>query len=668
MLATLLLSIAFLASATCASKPDDSFEGYAFAYFTGNTLEGEKIYLAASEGNDALNWTELNHGQPILSSSKGSGGLRDPFIMRSHDNKKFFVIATDLSIGGGTTWGDAVRNGSRYVEIWESPDLVSWSEQRHVLVSPPTAGNTWAPEAFYDAQMGTYLLFWASQLYAVNDIEHTGISYERVLFAKTDDFVTFSEPVLWEDSGTSRIDSTILQAGKLYHRFTKDEGRVTGCTDIIQEQSSRLNATLDEQQWKTVSTCIGKTAGTGAVEGPTSFKSNPRDVNGDKYYLFLDEYGGRGYIPLETDDILHPNWTVSKNYRLPTSPRHGTVMPVTKKEHHCITRAYGEHSSLSQRSVANKISRRSNPALPGYYADPNIAVFGAHYYIYATTDGFPGWGGNQFFVWKSGDLTSWTRSTLPILTLNGTHGNVAWATGNAWAPTILQRNNHYYFYFSGNDKDLNTKVIGAAVATSPEGPFTAMRQPMILNNETTKSGQAIDPCAFHDPKTGRHFLFWGNGNALFAELKDDMVSVDWKTAASIQGLTDFREGIFLNYRRGIYHMTYSIDDTGSPNYRVGYATAASVYGPWTYRGIILQKDESLDILATGHDSIINVPGTDDWYIAYHRFHIPDGDGTHREVSIDKISFDPQSGLMRTVQPTLDGPPPQKIRCAGSQQS
>ncbi|WP_435338033.1 hypothetical protein, partial [Acinetobacter sp. LH3_13] len=75
--------------------------------------------------------------------------------------------------------------------------------------------------------------------------------------------------------------------------------------------------------------CIGKKAGTGAVEGPSIFKSNPGDVNGDKYYLFVDEYGGRGYIPLATTDIANPNWQVPASYKLPSSPRHGTVMPVT---------------------------------------------------------------------------------------------------------------------------------------------------------------------------------------------------------------------------------------------------------------------------------------------------------------------------------------------------
>jgi hypothetical protein len=182
---------------------------------------------------------------------------------------------------------------------------------------------------------------------------------------------------------------------------------------------------------------------------------------------------------------------------------------------------------------------------------------------------------------------------------------------------------------------------------------------MITNGEAVKSGQAIDPAAFHDPVSGKYYLFWGNGTPVFAELNDDMVSVKTETIAPISGLTSYREGTFVNYRDGLYHLTYSIDDTGSENYRVGYATSTSVTGPWTYRGVILQKDTSLGIRGTGHNSVINVPGTDDWYIAYHRFGMPDGDGTHRETTIDRIQFD-EHGLMKTVTPTLESVAPQTV--------
>ncbi|KJX96480.1 1,4-beta-xylanase like protein [Zymoseptoria brevis] len=641
-----------------------AYEGYMMAYFTGNSRDGEKIYFAASNGNDALSWTELNGGKPALTSTEGTTGVRDPFIMRSQDGSRFYLLATDLSIGSGTSFGDAQRHGSQYLEIWESTDLVNWGTQRHVKVSTSNAGNTWAPEAQWDSSINKYVVYWASTIYADSDPNHTANTYQKMMYATTSDFYTFSAPQVWQDVGTSRIDTTVLLSNGVYHRFTKDEGAgTTGCSDIIQERSTRL---LNQVSGYTqVTSCIGKKAGTSAVEGPTVFKSNPNDVNGNKFYLWVDEYGGRGYIPLETADIADPSWEVSASYKLPTSPRHGTVLPITAAE---LARIRGNDISASEAGHGSSITSRGANAeehntngaaksasnlIPGLYADPNICVFNKNYYIYATSDGYAGWGGQEFYVWKSSNLVSWTRSEKPFLTLNGTSGNVPWADGNAWAPTAISRNGKYYFYFSGNNPTYNRKTIGAAVASSPEGPFTAQANAMILNDESVTSGQAIDPAAFYDPNTGTYYLYWGNGNPVMAELGDDMVSIKANTLRAISGLTDFREGSFMVYRKPYYHMTYSIDDTGSENYRVGYATAPSATGPFTYRGVVLEKDVSQGILATGHDSIINVPGTDRWYMAYHRFGRPNGDGQHRETTIDKVTF-ASNGLMNKVVPTVDG--------------
>lgn len=311
------------------------YAGYVFSYFTGNSIAGEKIYFAASRGNTALKWDELNNGQPVLESTKGTLGLRDPFLIRSPEGDRFFLIATDLSIGRNGDWDAAQRQGSRYLEVWESTDLVTWSEQRHVLVSPETAGNTWAPEAYWDDELQSYVVFWASKLYAADDPGHTGSTYNRMLYATTRDFRTFSAPAIWQDRGESRIDSTVIKENGAYYRFTKDEGGGgTGCSDIIQEKSASLTAVdlPGQPAWAMQDSCIGRDAGTSAVEGPTVFKSNPGDTSGSKYNLFVDEYGGRGYIPLGTNDLEAPNWQVPATYSLPASPRHGTVLPVTQAE------------------------------------------------------------------------------------------------------------------------------------------------------------------------------------------------------------------------------------------------------------------------------------------------------------------------------------------------
>src|SRR5215207_2573799 len=126
---------------------DEPLAGYFFPHFVGeSTADGEEIYFAASVGNDPEEWMSLNDGESVLASTLGEQGLRDPFLIRSPEGDRFFLLATDLQIYGGGDFGTAQEAGSRSIMVWESDDLVNWSEQREIVVSPENAGNTWAPE------------------------------------------------------------------------------------------------------------------------------------------------------------------------------------------------------------------------------------------------------------------------------------------------------------------------------------------------------------------------------------------------------------------------------------------------------------------------------------------------------------------------------------------
>ena len=146
----------------------------------------EQIYFVVSR--DGKDWTSLNGGEPVLVSQLGERGVRDPFLLRAHDGSKFFLIATDLSIHLNRDWGRAVRAGSKSIVIWESSDLVNWSEPRLVKVAPDDAGCTWAPEAIYDEATQDYLVFWASTTAGDKFAKH------RIWAARTKDFKTFAQP------------------------------------------------------------------------------------------------------------------------------------------------------------------------------------------------------------------------------------------------------------------------------------------------------------------------------------------------------------------------------------------------------------------------------------------------------------------------------------------
>ena len=316
--------------------PAPTYAGYLFSYFTGEgTSNGEQVYFGLSQGNDPTRWRQLNGGQPVLTSNVGTRGVRDPFIIRSPQGDRFFQIATDLRIFGNGNWDAAQRTGSKSIVVWESTDLVNWGSPRLVRVSPDTAGNTWAPEAYYDQTLGQYVVFWASKLYSTGDPNHTGSSYNRMMYATTGDFRTFSPAQIWVDKGYSTIDSTLIRHDGTYYRFTKDErsGGSTPCSQFILEERS---TTVLNSNYSFVAECIGRgTISRG--EGPTIFKSN----TADRWYLFIDEFGGRGYVPFESTNLASGAWTAVSTYTMPGRPRHGTVLPVTQAEYDRLLQRWG---------------------------------------------------------------------------------------------------------------------------------------------------------------------------------------------------------------------------------------------------------------------------------------------------------------------------------------
>jgi len=42
---------------------------------------------------------------------------------------------------------------------------------------------------------------------------------------------------------------------------------------------------------------------------------------------------------------------------------------------------------------------------------------------------------------------------------------------------------------------------------------------------------------------------------------------------------------------------------------------------------------------------MQIPGTDHWVIAYHRFHMPDGNGYRRETCLSPLRFDDKGNIL-----------------------
>lgn len=322
-----LFALFLLASCATAGSgaPPAAPAGYLFVTFkNGGDAAAEQIYFGLS--TDGRNWQALNKAEPVLVSTIGDQGVRDPYLLRAHDGKGFYLIATDLSMHNTKDWKKAVREGSRAIIIWQSTDLVNWSQPRRVEVAPLDAGCTWAPEAVYDEERGDYLVYWASTTRGDDFSKH------RIWAARTKDFKTFSAPFIYIEKPTAVIDSDIVREGKSYYRFTKDEQFKA----ITMETAKGLDG-----PWTTVpGFSLARMTG---YEGPEAYVIEPA-ANGRPpvWTLILDHYSaGLGYQPFVTHDLASGRFEPGAGFSFPFPFRHGSILPLSAEELARVKARYG---------------------------------------------------------------------------------------------------------------------------------------------------------------------------------------------------------------------------------------------------------------------------------------------------------------------------------------
>jgi beta-xylosidase len=277
----------------------------------------------------------------------------------------------------------------------------------------------------------------------------------------------------------------------------------------------------------------------------------------------------------------------------------------------------------------------SNPVFPGWYADPELHHFAGRYYIYPTFSA--AYEDQTFFeVFGSDDLVNWTNEGR-ILDFT----DVPWSTNRAaWAPSITFKDDCYYFYFSAGDG----AGIGVAISDSPTGPFKdALGQPLI--KEYHHGAQPIDAHAFIDDD-GKAYLYYGGWkHAVVVELGDDMIS----TVGEFREITPelYVEGPFMVKRNGEYYFMWSEGSWGDASYSVAYARSNSPFGPFVRHGKVLESDPMVGNSA-GHHSVLQIPGTDDWVIAYHRRPINETARDHRVTCLERMVFDENGDIVPVV--------------------
>lgn len=334
---------------------DGDFTGYLYASFVEPEVSAyrQQVYFASS--NDGVHWDDLNKNKPVLESKLGTKATRDHYILRAPEGDRFYLIATDLDCTSGK-WGEFASNGSKYLMIWESDDLVNWSEQRMVKIADDMTGCAWAPETIYDEVTGEYIVYWSGQ-----DLHPGSDSYNKkvVYVSRTRDFYSFSEQQKFvypngtdgtvHGTSDSYIDTTMIKGSDgLYYRVTKfeDMPRQWNCgTKVFMDvakypmgEYTRVETNLSEDDFD-------------GVEGPGWFRYNKDDAErtGYKYCLMLDGYNGKnagvGFFPTAIADLntgadAKATFTKLEGAKMRTWAKHGGIMPLTQEEYERVNQAY----------------------------------------------------------------------------------------------------------------------------------------------------------------------------------------------------------------------------------------------------------------------------------------------------------------------------------------
>ncbi len=309
-----------------------------------------------------------------------------------------------------------------------------------------------------------------------------------------------------------------------------------------------------------------------------------------------------------------------------------------------------------------------------YTADPSAHVFEGRIYIYPSHDIDAGIPFND-----NGD--HFGMEDYHVLSMNEPFGettdhgvalhvkDVPWASRQMWAPDAAEKDGKYYFYFPARDHD-NRFRIGVAVGDRPEGPFSP--QPKAI-----AGSYSIDPAVFADDD-GSYFMYFGGlwGGQLqeyrnneydpsyaepeaeqpalgplvarlrpdlleFAERPREIQLLDQEGNVLLAGDNErrFFEAAWMHRHEDTYYFSYSTGDT----HFICYATGSSPYGPFTYRGRILEPV----IGWTSHHSICAI--SDKYYLFYHDSVLSGGVTHLRSVKMAELRH-LRDGTIQTLDP------------------
>lgn len=307
-------------------------DAYLFCYFVGNEVDEQTIHFAVS--TDGYNYKALNGNEAVIEQTKGTGCVRDPYILKGADeNGKncYFIIATDMNALEGWT-------SNHCLITWRSYDLINWTDETVIDIRQfegfENTNRAWAPQAIWDSDRQMYMVYWAT-----STIENDCAGH---YYAYTKDFKTFEtkpqvlfgrwnevNPETGEVMNLQCIDGDIVYNEKdgYYYLYFKE--------DLTQKIAWVRSKNLTGPYNTDYTICSLNYWG---VEGSSMYR-----INGtDSWMMIMDEYGQGTYFAQMTKDFTTFKRVQRSTYSMDhLKPRHGSVITITEDEYAALAEAYG---------------------------------------------------------------------------------------------------------------------------------------------------------------------------------------------------------------------------------------------------------------------------------------------------------------------------------------
>ncbi|MFK3985669.1 glycoside hydrolase family 43 protein [Micromonospora sp. NPDC050397] len=284
---------------------------YVFAYFTETpNMNGANYGLHLAVSQDGLNWSPLNQNNPVVTPSAGTGGLRDPFILRKRDGT-FVVLATDLN-------GTDFSQNNQYLHVWDSTNLTSFTGYRRIRMHNLNT-HTWAPTAFWDAARGQYGIVYSAN----NGSDVLMVNY-------TSDFRTVSANQVFFSPGFPVLDGDVVVDGSTYYLYYKNltSGLLYGARSSSGAPNSFATYTAGLRQGN-------------AIEAPLLVKNN----EGSGWRLWGDSFSpaNNDFYAWSTGNIGGNAWTVmnQRTFAPPLNAKHGSIAGISSVEYNDLVSRWG---------------------------------------------------------------------------------------------------------------------------------------------------------------------------------------------------------------------------------------------------------------------------------------------------------------------------------------